>query len=208
MIIVGLTGGIATGKSLVADCLAAHGAIIIDADKIAREVVISGKQAWKEIVREFGEEYLLPDGEIDRKALGKIVFDDPEKRDLLNHIVHPRVFEAISREIALALENYGKTDPVIILDIPLLFETRMEMDLPEIIVVYAPPETQLKRLMARNDLTAEEALARINSQMPITEKKTKADYVIDNSGSLDDTRKQVDDLYAILKDKAKTAAAE
>ncbi len=208
MIIAGLTGGIATGKSLVARFLADHGAIIIDADKIAHDVVHKGKPAWEEIVRTFGEEYLLPDGEINRKALGKTVFADSAKRDALNAIVHPRVFEAISREIALIMEKHGPTDPVIILDIPLLFETRMDLDLPEVIVVYAPAEIQLERLKTRDDMTAEDALARINAQIPIAEKKAKADYTIDNSGSMDDTRHQVDDLYAALKAKAEAGIKE
>jgi dephospho-CoA kinase len=204
MIIAGLTGGIATGKSVVANCLAEHGAIIIDADKIAHEVVARGKPAWEEIVRAFGETYLLPDGEIDRKALGKTVFDDPAKRNLLNHIVHPRVFEEISRAITATIEAHEALDPVIILDVPLLFETRMDVEMPEVVVVFAPVDTQLKRLMARDSLTEEDALARINSQMPITEKRDKADYVIDNSGSIDSTREQTAALFSILKAKAET----
>ncbi len=208
MIIVGLTGGIATGKSLVAGCFADQGAIIIDADKIAHNVVLKGKAAWEEIVNNFGEEILQPDGEIDRKALGKIVFADDAKRDILNHIVHPRVFEAVSREIALAVEHHETTDPVILLDIPLLFETKMDLELPEVIVVYAPVETQLDRLMARDDLTEEEARARINAQLPIADKRDKADYIIDNTGSMDNTRRQVNDLYVILKAKAEIRVAE
>lgn len=208
MIIAGLTGGIATGKSLVASCLAEHGAIIIDADKIAHEVVAKGKPAWEEIVHEFGEEYLLPDGEIDRKSLGRTVFTDSAKRDILNHIVHPRVFEEISRAIAVAVENHTTSDPVIILDVPLLFETKMDVDLPEIIVVFAPFETQLARLMGRDDLSEDDARARINSQLPIAGKREKADYVIDNSGAVDDTLRQVDDLYEILKAKAETRIEE
>ena len=208
MIIAGLTGGIATGKSLVASCLAGHGAIIIDADKIAHEVVAKGKPAWEEIVEEFGEEYLLPDGEIDRKALGRTVFGDSARRNVLNHIVHPRVFEEISRAIAVAVENHETADPVIILDVPLLFETKMDVDLPEVIVVFAPVETQLARLRARDDLSEEDALARINAQLPITEKKGKADYVIDNSGTVEDTLQQVDTLYHTLKSKAETRLEE
>lgn len=208
MIIAGLTGGIATGKSLVASCLADHGAIIIDADKIAHDVVVRGRPAWEDIVRTFGKEFLLPDGEIDRKALGKTVFADTAKRDTLNHIVHPRVFEEISSAIAVAVETHGALDPVIILDVPLLFETKMDVELPEVIVVFAPVETQLQRLMARDNSTEEDALARISSQLPITEKKGKADYVIDNSGSMDSTRQQVVDLYAILKAKAETKIEE
>ena len=208
MIIAGLTGGIATGKSLVANRLAGHGAIIIDADKIAHEVVAKGKPAWEEIVQEFGEEYLLSDGEIDRKALGRTVFADPARRDILNHIVHPRVFEEISRAIAAAVENHDTPDPVIILDVPLLFETKMDVDLPEVIVVFAPVETQLARLSARDDLSEEDAMARINAQLPIAEKREKADYVIDNSGTVEDTLQQVDTLYHTLKSKAETRLEE
>jgi dephospho-CoA kinase len=208
MIIVGLTGGIATGKSLVASYLADHGAIIIDADKIAHDVVARGKPAWEEIVRTFGKEFLLPDGEIDRKALGKIIFADPARRNMLNHIVHPRVFEEISRAIAATIDAHGALDPVIILDVPLLFESKMDVELPEVIVVFAPVETQLKRLMARDNSPEEDALARIRSQLPITEKKDKADYVIDNSGSIDNTREQTAALFAILKAKAETRIEE
>jgi dephospho-CoA kinase len=208
MIIAGLTGGIATGKSVVTRFLADHGAIIIDADKIAHDVVARGKPAWQEIVQTFGEEYLLSDGEIDRKTLGKAIFADTAKRDTLNHIVHPRVFEEISSAIAVAIETHGALDPVIILDVPLLFETKMDVELPEVIVVFAPVETQLKRLMTRDNLTEEDALARINSQLPITEKKAKADYVVDNSGSMDSTRQQVNALYTILKAKAETKIEE
>ncbi|MEW6079723.1 MAG: dephospho-CoA kinase [Thermodesulfobacteriota bacterium] len=208
MIIAGLTGGIATGKSIVASCLAEHGALIIDADQIAHEVVARGKPAWEEIVKTFGETYLLPDGEIDRKALGKTVFDDTAKRNLLNHIVHPRVFEEISRAITATIEAHEAHDPVIILDVPLLFETKMDVELPEVIVVFAPAETQLDRLMARDNLSREDALARINSQIPITEKKDKADYVIDNSGSIDVTREQTTALFTVLKAKAETKAEE
>ncbi len=204
MFIAGLTGSIATGKSLVASSLAEHGAIIIDADKIAHDVVRKGKPAWEEIVREFGEEYLLDDGEIDRKALGKTVFSDSARRDILNHIVHPRVFEEISRAIAAAVENHDAPDPVVILDVPLLFETKMDVDLPEVIVVFAPVEVQLERLMIRDDLSEEDALARIDAQIPVVEKKEKADYVIDNSGDIEDTLQQVDILYDILKAKAET----
>ena len=204
MFIAGLTGGIATGKSLVANCLAEHGAIIIDADKIAHDVVRKGKPAWEEIVREFGETYLLSNGEIDRKALGKTVFSDADRRAILNHIVHPRVFEEISRAIAVAVENHDAPDPVVILDVPLLFVTKMDVHLPEVIVVFAPVEAQLARLMARDDLSKEDALARINAQLPIMEKKEKADYVIDNTGEIEATLEQVDILYNILKAKAET----
>ncbi len=202
MIIVGLTGGIATGKSVVAEILEEKGAIIIDADKISRDVVQKNTPAWKEIVDTFGESVLQPDGEVDRKALGKIVFPDENKRNQLNHIVHPRVFEEISRHIALIMENEAHTNPVIILDVPLLFETKMHREFSDIILVYAPFETQLARLMARDDAGEKDALARIRAQMPIEEKKQQADYVIDNSGSVEETRRQAEALMADLKQKA------
>ncbi|MFP4039766.1 MAG: dephospho-CoA kinase [Desulfosudaceae bacterium] len=202
MIIVGLTGGIATGKSLVADMLARKDAIIVDADRISHQVVKKDTPAWQEIVKTFGREILREDGELDRKALGKIIFSDETQRNRLNHIVHPRVFEEISRNIAMILESREAPNPVIILDVPLLFETRMNRELSDIVLVYAPEEIQLKRLLIRDDTDEEDALARVRSQIPIEEKKHQADYIIDNSGSVEKTRQQVDSLFTELKKKA------
>lgn len=197
MIIAGLTGGIASGKSTVAGMLAEAGAQIIDADKIAREVVEPGAPAYDEIVAFFGHGILLVDGTIDRKGLGDIIFNDPERKARLNAIVHPRVFRRTDQRIA---EITAKSpNAVLILDIPLLLDTRMERDLAEIIVVYVPQALQLQRLMDRDKIGADAALARIRSQMPIEEKRRLATIVIDNSGSLADTRRQSLDVFQRLK---------
>jgi dephospho-CoA kinase len=197
--VIGLTGGIATGKSTVSALLEKAGAVIIDADRIARQVVKKGLPAYREIIENFGESILLPDGEINRSALGDIIFNDPQKKKLLNRIVHPHVRKEQSRQ----LKNIKKKDPgaIVILDIPLLIETQTYRDLSEVIVVYAPEHIQMKRLMQRDDISKADALTRIRSQMPIEEKKDKATIVIDNSGTRENTRKQTLKLFQRLKDK-------
>ena len=188
MIMAGLTGGIATGKSTVSGMLARAGAKIIDADKIAREVVEPGTPAYNDILSFFGHSILLSDGSIDRKGLGDIIFNDLEKKKRLDAIVHPRVYQRT--EALIADISVASPDSVIILDIPLLLETGMRKNLAEVIVVYVPEALQLQRLMARDQIDADAALARIRSQMPIEEKRRLASIVIDNSGSMADTRRQ------------------
>ena len=199
MQVIGLTGGIATGKSTVSALLEKAGAVIIDADRIARQVVKKGLPAYREIIENFGESILLPDGEINRSALGDIIFNDPQKKQLLNRIVHPHVRKEQNRQ----LKGIEKKDPgaIVILDIPLLIETQTYRDLSEVIVVYAPEHIQMKRLMQRDDISKADALTRIRSQMPIEEKKDKATIVIDNSGTRENTRKQTLKLFQRLKDK-------
>ncbi|MEJ2221605.1 MAG: dephospho-CoA kinase [Desulfobacterales bacterium] len=199
MQVVGLTGGIATGKSMVSAILENAGAVIIDADRIAREVAKKGSPAYRKIIANFGESILLPDGEINRGALGDIIFNNPQKRQLLNSIVHPHVRKEQNRQ----LKGIEKNDPgaIVILDIPLLIETQTYRDLSEVIVVYAPEHIQMKRLMQREDISKSDALARIRSQIPIEEKKDKATIVIDNSGTRENTRKQTLKLFQRLKDK-------
>ena len=198
MLIAGLTGGIASGKSTVSGFLKEAGAVIVDADKIARHVVQKGQPAWQKIVDVFGSSILLPDGEIDRSLLGDIIFHDPEQKQALNRIVHPEVFS----ENATRLREIEKNQPdaIVILDVPLLIESGMDVGLSEIIVVYIPESLQIQRLMKRDALTPARALARIGSQMPIEEKKKRATLLIDNSGSLEDTRKQTLRIYRLLKD--------
>ena len=199
MQVIGLTGGIATGKSTVSALLEKAGAVIIDADRIARQVVKKGLPAYREIIENFGESILLPDGEINRSALGDIIFNDSQKKQLLNRIVHPHVRKEQNRQ----LKGIEKKDPgaIVILDIPLLIETQTYRDLSEVIVVYAPEHIQMKRLMQREDISKSDALARIRSQIPIEEKKDKATIVIDNSGTRENTRKQTLKLFQRLKDK-------
>jgi len=201
VIMAGLTGGIATGKSTVSGMLSEAGAKIIDADKIARDVVEPGTPAYRDIVAFFGRAILLSDGTLDRKGLGDIIFNDPEKKKRLDAIVHPRVYQRTEARIA---EIAAKSpDAVIILDIPLLLETGMRRNLAEVIVVYVPEDLQLQRLMARDQIDAEAALARIRSQMPIEEKRSLATIVIDNSGSLANTRQQSLDVFTHLRRQSK-----
>lgn len=200
MITAGLTGGIATGKTTVAKIFKQAGAHVIDADRIAREVVKSGRPAWQEIVQHFGRKVLLPGGEIDRKLLGDIIFHDADRKAVLNRIVHPRVYEAVRTEI----DHIAETDPgsVVILDIPLLFETGVRYNLAEIIVVYVPQSLQVSRLMARDGLSRRDALARIGSQMPIAQKRKRASLVIDNSGHPGVTRRRAMEIYRGLVQRA------
>lgn len=201
MIVAGLTGGIASGKSTVAEVLRRCGAVIIDADLIARQVVSPGQPAWEEIRAAFGEAICRPDGQIDREALGKVVFDDTASRQRLEAITHPRV----GAEIASQLQRAAQTQPdgVVIMDIPLLFETGRTEGLAEIIVVYVPEGIQHQRLMRRNGFGHDEAEARIRSQMPLAQKVRKATLVIDNSGSVQETEKQTLAIYQQLAQRAK-----
>lgn len=198
MQVIGLTGGIATGKSMVSAILENAGAVIIDADRIARKVVKKNLPAYRKIVDTFGESVLLPNKEINRPALGNIIFNDPRKKQLLNKIVHPHVEKETHRQLKQIKKN--NPNALVILDIPLLFEADMHKDLSEVIVVYAPEHIQIKRLMERDHISQEDALARIRSQMPIEEKKRLATMVIDNSGTLEHTRKQTLKIFQRLKE--------
>jgi dephospho-CoA kinase len=200
VLIAGLTGGIASGKSTVCGVLAEAGARVIDADRIAREAARRGSAVHAAIVAHFGRGILLPDGEIDRRRLGEIVFNDSVEKRVLEGFIHPWV----RAETARRTECIRCEDPnaMVILDVPLLFESGMHQGLEEVIVVYAPEAAQLARLMARDRLTPAEALARIRSQMPIDQKKALATQVIDNSGSRESTRSQTLDVYRRLREAA------
>jgi dephospho-CoA kinase len=199
LVIAGLTGGIASGKSTVSAFLEDAGAIIVDADKIAREAVQKGRPAWREIISAFGQSVLLPDGEINRVLLGDIIFNDPDRKQVLNRIVHPEVISETATRLADIEKN--QPDAVVILDVPLLIESGMNTGLSEIIVVYVPEPVQIQRLMIRDALTQAQAIARIRSQMPIEEKKQRATIVIDNSGTRENTRTVSLTVYQRLKDK-------
>ncbi len=200
MVVAGLTGGIATGKSTVAEAFASFGAEVIDADKIAREVVQKEMPAWRLIREHFGHEVFLDDGQIDRESLGSIIFDDAQKKALLNRIVHPAVFEEIERRLrGLRPEECGK---VVVCDVPLLIETGMYRDFEEVILVYVPHTFQVERLMSRDGISREAALKKVNSQMPIEEKRQYATIIIDNSGSRKETFEQALSAYRHLKEKA------
>jgi len=196
MLVAGLTGGIATGKSTVTQILADAGVEIIDADVIARRVVAKGQPAWKKIVAHFGGTVLRPDGEIDRPRLAALVFSNTARKLRLNRLVHPYVRRRITE--ALARLRSDQPDAVVVLDIPLLFEAGMHRGLEEIIVVYAPESEQRRRLIQRDHLSVKEAAARIRSQMPIEEKRRRATVVIDNSGSRKQTRRQTMNLLRTL----------
>lgn len=190
-LIIGLTGGIASGKSTVSNMLSDRGFTIVDADLAARVVVEPGEEAYGMVISAFGKEILAENGSINREKLGSIIFHDEEKRKLLNGIVHPAVREKMNdwKEDALAA---GKN--TIIYDIPLLFESKLTHLVNRSIVVMVDEKVQLQRLLARNKLTEMEAKARIASQLPLRDKIGLADAVIDNNGSLDETEQQVDQL--------------
>ncbi|HXI09604.1 MAG TPA: dephospho-CoA kinase [Thermodesulfobacteriota bacterium] len=196
---VGLTGGIASGKSLVAGELERLGARIVDADLVSREVVRPGTPAHAGIVEAFGPEVLLEDGGIDRKKLGSIVFSDPRKLEMLNSITHPRIRERI-RELVLEAR---RADPsaLIVIDAALLIEGGLFREMSKVIVVYADENTQAERLARRDRITPEEAQKRIRSQMPLKEKLKYADYVIDNNGEPESTLERVREIYGELAEK-------
>ncbi|KQL37965.1 dephospho-CoA kinase [Bacillus sp. FJAT-25509] len=189
--IFGLTGSIASGKSTVSNFLKELNVPIVDADIIAKEVVEIGQPAYKKIIEAFGSEILLESGEINRSFLGSIIFNNKEKRLQLNEIVHPEV----RREMKEQADRYIKQgESLVILDIPLLYEGNSIELVEKVIVVTVSEENQLKRLMNRNGLSKEDALLRIASQIPVKEKAARADYVIDNNGDIEDTKRQVKDL--------------
>jgi len=185
--LIGLTGGIASGKSTVAKMFRKYNIPVIDADLIAREIVEPHTEAWYKIIEHFGEEVLTADQTIDRKKLAELIFQDDERRQVLNEITHPLI---ISR-IILRAEQLSVNFPQVIVDIPLLFESKREALFDQIIVVYVSPEEQLSRLMKRDSVDKELALLRINSQMRLMEKVQKADIVIYNDNVLEETEKQV-----------------
>jgi len=176
MVLVGLTGGIATGKSTVARMFRRCGAVVIDADELAREVVQPGKPAWREIVRTFGKTVLNPDRTLNRHALGVIVFGNRTKLQQLERIIHPRVAQAQARLTRQAARR--NPEAVVIYDVPLLFEAGIDKRVDKIIVVTADRKTQIARLKKRNRLTRAEAVRRIRSQMPLTKKVRLADFVL------------------------------
>ncbi len=197
MLLIGLTGGIATGKSLVSEILRGLGAYIIDADKIAREVVEPERPAWLEIVEFFGKDIINKDKTINRKRLGEIVFNDPVKKRKLEEIVHPRVIEEENRMVKEYLKI--KPDGIVIIDAALLIEAGSHKRVDKLIVVYADKETQTKRLMERDGLSRLDAEKRIASQMPLDKKVKMADFVIDNSKDIEDTRRQTIDIFNKLR---------
>jgi dephospho-CoA kinase len=194
-IVAGLTGGIGTGKSTVSAIFRRLGAYIIDADELARKSVSKGTPAWKRVKDIFGEDVLNPDGTINRTKLGEIVFEDEQKRKRLEEIVHPEVFKEIERQKEEILKK--DRDAMIICDIPLLIESGYYKRVDKVILVYTGEKEQISRLSGK--LSREDALKRIMSQMPLEEKKKYADYIIDNTGTIDETETQCRKIYEELK---------
>ncbi|MBM7631798.1 dephospho-CoA kinase [Geomicrobium sediminis] len=186
--IIGLTGGIASGKSLVANLLKQEGLPVIDADQIAKEIVEPHEEAHRDILFHFGREVFHEDGTLHRKALGKVIFNDPKQRETLNNIMHPRIRER-SKLKQQQYENEGYT--TIVYDIPLLIEGGKMDQYDQVLLVYVDEDVQLQRLMERDQSTEEEAKSRINSQMPLREKRQYADEIINNNGSIEETTRQV-----------------
>lgn len=190
--VLGLTGGIACGKSTVADLFREHGVEIVDADRVARDVVAKGTPGLAAIVDAFGEEMLLPDGTLDRRRLGGVVFADAEKRKQLEAITHPLIAQEGMRRIA---ELQTSDAPYLLYEAALLVEGGSHENFPGLVVVTADPEIQLARLMERDGSTEEEARARIESQLPLARKEALADVVIRNDGHLQHLREAVDDAH-------------
>ena len=201
MLIVGLTGGIASGKTIVSQVLGEEGAHIIDTDQLARELVQPHTPGWEELRRVFGESIFEEDGGIDRKALAEQIFNDPEQRKRLNQILHPRIKEEINRRI----NQISQTEPdaIVVIDAPLLIETGNHLHMDTVIVVSATERQQIERLKERSGTTEEEARRIIASQLPLKEKLKVADIVILNQGSLEETKRRTQEVYRKLKRRAR-----
>jgi len=205
MIRIGLTGNIASGKSEIAKMLADRGATVIDADVLAREAVRPETQALKDIVKRWGKDVLKNDGSLDRAALRQIVFADQSELDALNRIVHPGVTRLRDREIARARE---RGDQIVVCVIPLLFERNIVEEFDAIVLVDAPRPLRLERMVASRGLEATDAMNMIASQMPAELKRARADYVIENNGSLQDLQRDVDALWSFLQRNAVETESE
>ncbi len=189
--VLGVTGGIASGKSLVTKMLGELGAATLSADEAAREVLAKGEPAHLEVVERFGERVVAADGEIDRAALGEIIFRNVQDREALNAITHPRIVQRISERVQRFKSETAGTNAIMAVEIPLLFECGLTDLVDETLVVAAEQETQLSRLTVRNGLSVKEAEARIASQMPIKHKTSLADHIIRNNGSVEQLRESV-----------------
>ena len=198
MILVGLTGGIGSGKSTAAGMFKDEGADIIDFDLLARTVVEPGKPAWRKIVEYFGPNFLNPDGSINRAALGKVIFSEDTSRKALEDFVHPMILKERDRLV----EKIRNKNPssVVIVDFPLLFELGMDRDFDKTVLVYAPSDVQIKRVMQRDGLSKEEVEKRLKAQMPIDEKRRLSDYIIDAETTFAVMRHQVKGILYSLRE--------
>lgn len=188
MLKIGLTGSIGTGKSTVSKLLRERGIAVIDADLLAREIVKKGQECLNDLKNVFGNQILTLDGELDRKKLGQIVFSDDGKLELLNSITHPHIRRRMKDQMN---ELESKNNKVIVLDIPLLFEAKMEDLVDIILVVFAKEEIQIKRIMERDNCTQEEAMRIIKAQISQQDKISKSDYTIDNSGTIEELKEKL-----------------
>jgi dephospho-CoA kinase len=196
MLKVGLTGGIGSGKSTVSKAFALLGAKVLDADEVAREVLLPGRPAWTKLRETFGSEFFHSDGKLRRSKLRRLVFADPQQRSRLNAIVHPEVMRAIERrseEMTFLAE-----DTVVLVDVPLLLEVGVAHRFDKVIVVYVSESVQIERLTQRDGLSIEEAGQALSAQMDLGEKVKQADFVIDNSGTLEETQSQVKKVWEEL----------
>jgi len=197
MLIVGLTGGIVSGKTTVAQIFKSLGAKIIDLDEIARQIVKPQQKAWKKIVQNFGVEILKHNQEINRKKLAKIVFSNREKLNLLNQITHPVIIEVMKEQLN-QINMQTSEDVICMIDAPLLFEAHIEHMMDKIIVVFINEKEQMTRLLQREGLSKDDAIKRMRAQIPIEDKVRLADYVIDNSFSIEQTKEQAFQLWLAL----------
>jgi dephospho-CoA kinase len=205
MLIVGLTGGIASGKSTVAALLVGEGAFLIDTDILSRQVVEPGTPGWHEVVECFGREILRSDGTIDRTRLGDIVFADQEKRVKLEALIHPRIMVEKNARLAEIAGEHG--DAIAVIDMPLLFEVKREDTVDKVLLVYVCAQTQIARLMRRDGLARADAARRISAQMPIEEKVRRAHYVINNEGTPEETARQVRQVFRQIQAAERKARA-
>lgn len=194
---VGLTGGIASGKSTVLDRFQELGASVVDADVVAREVVEPGTEGLRQIIAHFGRDFVQPDGTLDRAKLGQLIFRDEKERRKLNNILHPIINGRMRQQMAHFEKE--KPDTPVIAEIPLLIENNLTRMFDRIIVVYVPEQVQVERLMKRNGLKEREAKERLKAQIPIEEKRQYADFIVDNSGDVENTRRQVDRIWGALR---------
>ncbi len=206
MVIVGLTGGIGSGKSTVVRMFEDEGAHVIDFDHLARLVVEPDKPAWRDIIDYFGPEILSSDRTLNRSALAEIVFSDNKSRKTLEGFTHPRIF----KERDTLIKAIKRKDPfsIVIIDFPLLFELDLNKRFDKVILVYVPRAVQLRRLIKRDGIVKEEVEKRLDAQLPIEEKRSLSDYIIDNEGSLNDTRDQVRKVIHELRELAKKKKGE
>ncbi|MBE9529329.1 MAG: dephospho-CoA kinase [Proteobacteria bacterium] len=203
--IVGLTGGVATGKSVIADELARLGAVIIDADRVGHEIIEPGTEAYAEVVEEFGPGVVLPGGAIDRKALGKIVFGDARQLAKLNSITHPRIIEKIKEKIKHEMEllSSGEQEPIIVVNAALLVESGHYKEMDTVVVISCTEAEQVRRSVERDGASEAEVLGRIAAQMPTEEKSAVADRTIENSGTIEEARQCARTLYEELEAEAR-----